>query len=163
MHEFYSWLNFRDTVDLCRKLEAAGVSYITVHARTAEERHDPIHVDYLKLIKENIKSIPVVANGDVFSVNDCYRLKSETGINAFMSARGLMENPALFANYETTPIQCVKDWVDISLEYGTGFIYFHTVLIHMLHNVLSRSERRYFNSLITTSSVIDYLNENIFI
>ena len=147
---------------MVRQLENAGCSYITVHARTALERHDPIHADQLKVIKETIKQIPVVANGDVFTLEDCSRLKEETGINAFMSARGLLQNPALFAGYKTTPIECIKEWVKISLEHGTNFVYFHQVLMDMLENVLTKSDRRIFNTLLTTSAVIDFLNQNVF-
>ena len=28
-----------------------------------------------------------------------------------MVARGLLQNPAMFAGYDYTPLQCVKDWV----------------------------------------------------
>lgn len=31
-----------------------------------------------------------------------------TGI---MAARGMLANPAMFAGYQNTPEQCVKDWV----------------------------------------------------
>lgn len=148
---------------MCRKLESAGCSYLTVHARTEQERHDPIHIDQLKIIKETIKQIPIVANGDVFTMDDCHRIKEETNINAFMCARGLLQNPALFAGYQTTPIECIKDWVKISLEHGTNFVYFHSVLMDMTEYVLNKSDRRIFNTLLTTSAVIDFLNENVFL
>jgi tRNA-dihydrouridine synthase 4 len=61
-------------------LESAGCSYLTVHGRTINERHDPVHVDFIKAIKENIKSIPIVANGDIFSLEDCYNIKKITSI-----------------------------------------------------------------------------------
>ena len=28
-----------------------------------------------------------------------------------MSARGMLQNPAMFAGYDETPLQCVRDWV----------------------------------------------------
>lgn len=79
-----------------------------------------------------------------------------------MSARGLLENPALFAGFKETPIECIKDWVNISIQHGTSFVFFHQVLVNMLQNVLNKNEKRYFNSLLTTSAVIDYLNDYIF-
>ena len=148
---------------MCRQLEAAGCSYLTVHARYKTERHDPIHVDLLKLVAECAVNMPVVANGDLFSLQDCKNIVSQTKVKGVMCARGLLENPALFSNYDTTPIQCIKDWVNISMEYGTSFDYFHKVLSQMLQSVLAKSERRFFNTLISTSSVIDYLNENVFL
>ncbi len=159
------FLNFKfssETIDLCRKLEAAGCSYLTVHARTVNERFEPIHTDYLKMIKQTIKTIPIVANGDLFTLDECYKLRKETNVDGVMCARGLLENPALFANHSITPIECIHDWVKISIEYGTPFIYFHSVLMQMLQKILSKSERIYFNSLTSTASVIDFLNIRIF-
>lgn len=28
-----------------------------------------------------------------------------------MAARGMLQNPAMFAGHDQTPLQCVKDWV----------------------------------------------------
>ncbi|XP_072097623.1 uncharacterized protein [Mobula birostris] len=68
------------TVDLCRKAEAAGISWITVHGRETEERHQPVHYDAIKIIKENL-TIPVVANGDVRSGKDVDLVHQLTGID----------------------------------------------------------------------------------
>ncbi|KAG8142632.1 putative tRNA-dihydrouridine synthase protein [Naja naja] len=61
-------------------------------------------------------SIPVVANGDVKSLKDVEAIHQRTGADGVMVARGLLANPALFAGYEDTPLQCVQDWVDIALS-----------------------------------------------
>lgn len=74
-----------------------------------------------------------------------------------MAARGLLANPAMFAGYEDTPLECIWDWVDISIEQGTPFTCFHHHLIYMLERVSSQPERKVFNSLSSTSAVIDYL------
>jgi tRNA-dihydrouridine synthase 4 len=148
-------------VDLCRQLEAAGCSYLTIHARTKYERHEPIHLDQLQIAAESVHQMPVVANGDLFSLEECEKMVQQAKVKGVMCARGLLENPALFAGYEHTPVECVRDWIQISLEYGTPFAYFHSVLSQMLSNNLLKSEKRYFNSLISTSSVLDFLNENV--
>jgi tRNA-dihydrouridine synthase 4 len=148
---------------LCRQLVSAGCSYLTIHARTKYEKHEPIHLDELILTADCVKEIPVVANGDLFTLQDCKSICDKANVRGVMCARGLLENPALFTGCETTPLECVQEWIRISLEYGTPFAYFHQMLSYMLQNVLVRSERRYFNTLISTSSVIDYLNENVFI
>merc|ERR1719400_497479 len=76
-----------------------------------------------------------------------------------MSARGILENPAMFAGYTTTPACCISDWIHIAMDIGTPFTSFHHHLIYMLEKSLSRSERKYFNSLTSTASVIDLLDE----
>uniref|UniRef100_A0A6P8S9R1 tRNA-dihydrouridine(20a/20b) synthase [NAD(P)+]-like n=1 Tax=Geotrypetes seraphini TaxID=260995 RepID=A0A6P8S9R1_GEOSA len=68
------------TVDLCRKAEAAGVSWITVHGRYIEERHQPVHYDAIKIIKENM-SVPVIANGDVRNLKEAENVHQMTGVD----------------------------------------------------------------------------------
>lgn len=70
--------NIAKTVDLCRKAEAAGVSWITVHGRLSEERHQPVHYDAIKVIKDSL-SIPVVANGDIKSLKEAENIHQLTG------------------------------------------------------------------------------------
>lgn len=72
--------DIKTTVELCRKAEAAGVSWVTVHGRTAEERHQPVHYDAIKIIKENM-SIPVVANGDIKNLKDVATTHQATGVD----------------------------------------------------------------------------------
>lgn len=75
-----------------------------------------------------------------------------------MAARGLLANPAMFAGYEDTPLQCIWDWVDISTELGTPFTCFHQHFIYMLERITSQPEKKVFNSLSSTSGVLDYLD-----
>ncbi|KAF7694115.1 tRNA-dihydrouridine(20a/20b) synthase [NAD(P)+]-like [Silurus meridionalis] len=148
----------RKTVDLCQKAEAAGVSWITVHGRTADERHQPVHYDAIRIIKESLH-IPVIANGDIKNPKDVESVYELTGVDGVMSARGLLANPALFAGYEHTPLQCLWDWVKITLEQGTPFSCFHHHLIYMLEHITSQAERKVFNGLSSTSAIIDYLQK----
>ncbi|XP_063304179.1 tRNA-dihydrouridine(20a/20b) synthase [NAD(P)+]-like [Pelobates fuscus] len=147
------------TVDLCRKAEAAGVSWITVHGRLTEERHQPVHYDSIKIIKESV-SIPVVANGDIKNLKEVSQIHKITGADGVMAARGLLANPAMFAGYEETPLSCIQDWIDISLEHGTPFACFHHHLIYMLERITSKQEKRVFNVLSSTSAVLNYLKDN---
>uniref|UniRef100_A0A8C8HA34 tRNA-dihydrouridine(20a/20b) synthase [NAD(P)+]-like n=1 Tax=Oncorhynchus tshawytscha TaxID=74940 RepID=A0A8C8HA34_ONCTS len=149
--------DLRRTVDLCQKAEAAGVSWITVHGRTAEERHQPVHFDAIKTIKDSL-SVPVVANGDIKTLRDVETTHQLTGVDGVMAARGLLSNPAMFAGYNETPLECVWDWVDLATNQGTPFTCFHQHLIYMLERVSSQPERKVFNSLQSTAAVIDYLH-----
>ncbi|MEE6481260.1 hypothetical protein FKM82_012807 [Ascaphus truei] len=147
------------TVDLCRKAEAAGVSWITVHGRATEERHQPVHYDAIRTIKESM-SIPVVANGDIKSLKEAENIHQVTGADGVMAARGLLANPAMFEGYDETPLTCVQDWVDIALEHGTPFTCFHHHLMYMMERITSKQEKRVFNVLSSTSAVLDYLRDH---
>ncbi|XP_028603004.2 tRNA-dihydrouridine(20a/20b) synthase [NAD(P)+]-like isoform X2 [Podarcis muralis] len=151
--------DLKRTVDLCQKAEAAGVSWITVHGRNVEERHQPVHYDAIKIIKQSM-SIPVIANGDIKSLKDVKDVHQKTGTDGIMVARGLLANPAMFAGYEETPLRCLQDWVDIALEHGTPFACFHHHLMYMLERITSKQEKKVFNVLSSTSAVLDYLRNN---
>ncbi|OWF41947.1 tRNA-dihydrouridine(20a/20b) synthase [NAD(P)+]-like [Mizuhopecten yessoensis] len=151
--------NDKETVELCQRAEKAGASWITVHGRTPSQRAQPVNFDAIKLIKENV-SIPVVANGDIKSLEDCRMVRERTGVNGVMAARGMLENPAMFAGYDTTPVACVKDWLELAISVGTTYQCFHNHLIYMMEKALPRSERRIFNALCSTTAVLDYLSHN---
>lgn len=78
MHDEHN--HFRRTVDFTRQMESAGASFISVHGRTQEQRGDPVCLDAIKDIKSALR-IPVVANGDVRSLDDAYRIQEITGVN----------------------------------------------------------------------------------
>ncbi|KAK9472111.1 uncharacterized protein V1510DRAFT_418017 [Dipodascopsis tothii] len=108
-------------VELARLIEAAGASYMIVHGRTRHQRSsEKADLDAIALVKRSV-SIPVVANGDCFSLADAYRIAAATGADGVMSARGLLENPALFAGYEYTPWKAVELFWDYARAYGLPF------------------------------------------
>lgn len=67
-------------MDLCQKAESAGVSWITVHGRTSDERHQPVHYDAIKIIKDSV-SVPVIANGDIKYLRDVQSTYQLTGVD----------------------------------------------------------------------------------
>lgn len=54
------------------------MSWVTVHGRTTEERHQPVHYDAIRMIKESV-SIPVVANGDIRNLKEAENVWQMTG------------------------------------------------------------------------------------
>jgi len=63
---------------MVRQLEAAGISFLTVHGRTKSERNEPPHFDYIKAIVDSV-DIPVIANGGVDSLAKAYEVQELTG------------------------------------------------------------------------------------
>lgn len=58
-----------------------------MHGRTKSQRSEPVNVQGIKIIKENL-SIPVIGNGDVFTLKDAMNLQAVTGVNGeFISSK----------------------------------------------------------------------------
>lgn len=88
-----------DTIDAIHRnaeeAARAGASWITIHARTKVAGYTP--PVYWKPIGEVRKAleIPVVANGDIWTIEDFLRCREETGSIHFMLGRGALANPYL--------------------------------------------------------------------
>ena len=74
---------------------AGGASWLTIHARTRMQRYDPpAHWSWIGKVRANLP-IPVVANGDIWTLDDFRRCRDETGCIHFMLGRGALANPYL--------------------------------------------------------------------
>ena len=103
--------------------------------------------------------MPVFANGDVFSLADAQDIVAKTGVDGVMGARGLLENPALFAGYDTTPFECLEEYIRLALAYGTNSFIFHNHVKFMLDRITSRQEKRSLNHLSSVAAVLDWLED----
>ncbi|KAI9203427.1 uncharacterized protein BJ171DRAFT_509647 [Polychytrium aggregatum] len=152
--------DLRKTVDLVRMVEAAGADWITVHGRTRQMKNtQPVNLDAIKLMKESV-SVPLVANGDVFSLDDANGIFDHCKTDGVMAARGLLENPALFSGAATTPWECVEEYVRLGIAYGSTTHIFHHHIMFMLDKLMSRAEKRYFNTISTIPGIVDYLQDH---
>ena len=83
-------------VELARRLQDVGVSAIAVHGRTTVQKYSGrANWNAIREVKEAL-SIPVIANGDVFSPKDALDIIKRTGADMVMIGRGALGNPWLF-------------------------------------------------------------------
>ncbi len=82
------------TIDsLSQKLENAGATALTIHARSGEKKFaQSPEYSIIKKVLQKI-TIPVVANGGVFTGKDAENILQQTGASAVMPGRGLIGNP----------------------------------------------------------------------
>ncbi|RCJ21767.1 tRNA-dihydrouridine synthase [Nostoc sp. ATCC 43529] len=82
-------------LDFAKRMEDAGAKMITVHGRTrAQGYNGNARWEWIARVKE-ILSIPVIANGDIFSIEAAVKCLEETGADGVMCSRGTLGYPFL--------------------------------------------------------------------
>jgi tRNA-dihydrouridine synthase C len=91
-------LGFNDDLraeDCAQAIEAAGADQLVVHARTkAHGYRPPAYWDRIADLRQSVK-LPMVANGEIWTVADAIRCREVTGCNDIMIGRGMVNNPGL--------------------------------------------------------------------
>ena len=82
-------------VDCARALEAGGAAEIVVHARTkAQGYRPPAYWDRVADVRAAV-GVPVVVNGEIWTVEDAQAAVAQSGCNTLMLGRGIVARPAL--------------------------------------------------------------------
>ena len=86
-----------NAVEFAKVIEQAGASAIAVHGRTRAQMYSGrADWDIIRDVKREV-SIPVIANGDIFSAHDAEHILRYTGCELAMIGRGIFGDPWLFA------------------------------------------------------------------
>ncbi len=81
--------------DCALAIEAGGADQLVVHARTrAHGYRPPAYWSRIADIRQAVR-LPVVANGEIWSVLDARRCASESGCSDLMLGRGMVADPGL--------------------------------------------------------------------
>lgn len=88
--------NYLTAVELAKRCENVGVSFITVHARTREEMYTPgIDLDIIKAVKEAV-CVPIIGNGDIVDTLSAKNMIDYTGCDMVMIGREALSRPWIF-------------------------------------------------------------------
>jgi tRNA-dihydrouridine synthase B len=118
-------------LDFAQRMQDAGAQMITVHARTrAQGYNGPARWEWITRVKEKL-SIPVIANGDIVSVETALQCLAETGADGVMCSRGTLGYPFLVGEidhflktgqHKPTPtaiqrLECAKEHLQALYDY----------------------------------------------
>lgn len=120
-----------NAIEFAKRMENAGAQLLTLHGRTrAQGYNGSARWDWIRQVKQAL-SIPVIANGDIFSVDAAVRCLEMTGADGVMCSRGTLGYPFLVGEVDhflktgellplPTPIerlQCARDHLQMLWEY----------------------------------------------
>lgn len=86
-----------NALDNALAIEQAGAAWLTVHGRTRSQGYrPPAYWERIAQVREAL-SIPIIANGEIWTADDARRCQKESGCNDLMLGRGAVSNPLLAA------------------------------------------------------------------
>lgn len=164
------------------------VDWVTIHPRTRQTPSTtPIRTEALEILTTKYsKILPVLLSGDIFDINSLpftsypstnpelspsttTARPSNTGLSGFMSARGLLANPALFDGHTSTPWETVEYFMCRVMRAPIPL----KLTVHHLgemcgpgmgsdkHALLSRKERAAMTQMEDLLELIDFLDEKM--
>jgi len=98
------------TLDCARALAEGGAAELVVHARTKEEGYTPpAHWHWIARIAESV-AVPVVANGEVWTLEDWQAIREVSGCADVMLGRGAVADPLLARRIKGESIAGAEAW-----------------------------------------------------
>lgn len=89
------WDSIDDIYANAEMAAEGGADWLTIHARTRTQGYKPpVYWKPIGVVRERL-GLPVVANGDIWTLADFRQCRAETGCRHFMLGRGALANPLL--------------------------------------------------------------------
>ncbi|KAI1713521.1 dihydrouridine synthase (Dus) domain-containing protein [Ditylenchus destructor] len=108
------------TIKYAKMIQDSGASMLAVHGRKRDQKGQATGLadwSYIREIK-NALHIPVIANGNIQMKDDVTKCLLETGVDAVMSAEGILSNPSLFSGMHMK-FNCsiAQEYLDLAEKY----------------------------------------------
>ncbi len=88
---------YRTHLDAGRIAEEEGCAAVALHARTAAQLYDgEARWEAIAELKDAVRTIPVLGNGDIWEAEDALRMMRQTGCDGVVVGRGCLGRPWLF-------------------------------------------------------------------
>ncbi|NET38301.1 MAG: tRNA dihydrouridine synthase DusB [Cyanothece sp. SIO1E1] len=120
-----------NAVEFAQRMEAAGAQMLTLHGRTRDQGYNgAARWEWIGRVKAAL-TIPVIANGDIFSVAAAVQCLQETQADGVMCSRGTLGYPFLVGEIDyffktgqhkssptaTERLQCAREHLQMLWEY----------------------------------------------
>ncbi|HEY9746974.1 MAG TPA: tRNA dihydrouridine synthase DusB, partial [Oculatellaceae cyanobacterium] len=115
-------MNYKEFGKMC---EDAGASMVTLHARTRAQGYKPGCLwDAFGELKQTV-GIPVIANGDIYTLNDALYVLDTYGVDGVMIGRGALGQPWLIGHVDQalktgkpTPEPSITERLNVAYEHA---------------------------------------------
>src|SRR5439155_629684 len=85
------------TMRMVRFADDERAAAVSLHARTAEQLYaGDARWDAVTALKDAVRTIPVLGNGDIWEADDALRMMASTGCDGVVVGRGCLGRPWLF-------------------------------------------------------------------
>jgi nifR3 family TIM-barrel protein len=90
---------YQSFLDCGRIAEGEGCAAVALHARTAAQLYDgQARWSFIERLKQTVRTIPVLGNGDIWEAEDALRMMRQTGCDGVVVGRGCLGRPWLFGD-----------------------------------------------------------------
>ena len=89
-------------IEVSKIIEEAGASAIAIHGRTTKQFYSgKADWNYIKEVKDRIKTIPIIGNGDVIDEYSAKEKIDFSGVDGILIGRGAIGNPWIFEKIDS--------------------------------------------------------------
>ncbi len=114
------YLDDAPAVRNAQAIEAAGASWLTLHARTKADAYTPpAHWDKIAPVRAALR-IPVIANGEIWTPEDAESARQQSGCTDLMLGRGAVTRPDLVRVLRGESLLSWADLLTLQLDFLQG-------------------------------------------